>query len=111
AAARTGAVNASCSIVSERLADLRHDFRPEQLDRLHHLVVRQRADAELDQEAIVLEELVLVEDLLRHLRRTADEQRAMQPALRLELAPRRWRPAALLAELCHDGGEGRKSDI
>ena len=40
------------------------DLGAEELDRAHDLGVRQRADAELQQEAVVAEDLVLEEDLL-----------------------------------------------
>ena len=48
--------------LSEFLANGRSDFGAEQLDRAHHLVVRQRADAELHEESVVLEDLVLEQE-------------------------------------------------
>ena len=42
--------------------------------------VRHRAEAQLGEEALVAEQLVLEEDLLRHLLRVADEQRAARRA-------------------------------
>ena len=56
----------------------RRDLGAEQLDRAHDARVRQRADAELHEEAVVAEELVLEEDLLDDLLRAADEVRAAQ---------------------------------
>ena len=61
----------------------RRDLGAEQLDRAQHPVVRQRADRELDEEAVVAEELVLEEDLLDHLLRAADEVRAAQRGRRV----------------------------
>jgi hypothetical protein len=49
--------------------------------------VRKRADRELDQEPIVLEDLVLEEDLLDDLLRAADEVRAAQLARPIEVRP------------------------
>jgi hypothetical protein len=48
----------------------------EQLDGAHHLVVRNRADADLRHKALVAEKLVLEEDLLRNLLRASDQERA-----------------------------------
>src|SRR5690606_27741599 len=42
----------------------RRDLRPEQLDRAQHLVVRDGADTELREEALVAEQLVLEQDLV-----------------------------------------------
>ncbi len=47
---------------------------------MHQLVVGQGADAELEQEALVTEDLVLVEDLLHNLAGIADEVGAAQGA-------------------------------
>ncbi len=66
------------------------------------LGVRQRADAELDQEALVAEDLVLEEDLLDHLLGTADEARAVEVERRVELRARHRRPPALAPDLVHD---------
>jgi len=38
-------------------ADRRCDHRPEQLDRSHDLVVQDRADRELDQEPVMVDDL------------------------------------------------------
>ena len=62
----------------QRRAHLRRDLGPEQLDRPHHVGVRQRADAHLQQEPVVVEDLVLEQDLLDDLVRAADEVRAAQ---------------------------------
>jgi len=40
--------------------------RCQQLDRAHHLVVRDRADRDLEQEPVVLEDLVPEEDLVEY---------------------------------------------
>ena len=72
---------------AERLAHRGRDLRPEQLDRTHDARVRQRADAELHEEAAVPEDLVLEEDLLDHLLRAADEVRAALRPRRLERRP------------------------
>src|SRR5215212_8516665 len=77
------------------LSDRRRHLRPEQLDRAQQLVVRHRPDAELREEAIVAEDLVLLEDLLGHLLRAAHEQVPTRLPPSLELLPRQWRPAAL----------------
>src|SRR6185312_1910795 len=64
--------------------DQRRHLGPEQLDRAHHLGVREGADAELDQEALVAEEAVLVDDLRCHLLRVADEVGAARLAAGFE---------------------------
>src|SRR5688500_15952289 len=70
------------------------DLGAEQLDRAHYPVVGQRADADLGQEALVAEELVLEEDLLHALLGAPDEERAARRAPRLELGAAHRRPAA-----------------
>jgi len=60
--------------------------------------VRDRADAQLEQEALVAEELVLEEDLLDDVIRAADEARAPQRARGVERFPRQRRPTALAAD-------------
>src|SRR5436189_30724 len=49
--------------LAERGADRWRDLRPEQLDRAQRACVREVAEARLQQEAVVCEELVLEEDL------------------------------------------------
>ena len=51
------------------------DLGTEELDRAQDLVVRHRPDGDLEQEALVLEDLVLEEDLLDHLLGAAHEVR------------------------------------
>jgi hypothetical protein len=65
------------------------------------LVVRNGADAELHEEAVVAEDLVLPEDLLGDLLRRADEVRALQGGRRVELLAGHRRPAALAADAVH----------
>jgi hypothetical protein len=80
--------------------DGRH-ARAEELDGAHDPVVRHGADAELHQEAVVAEELVLEEDLLRHLLRAADEARAAQRPRGLEGGAGERRPALVrVLRLC-----------
>src|SRR5688500_3877802 len=70
----------------------------EELDRLHYLVVRQRADGKLQAEAVVAEPFVLQEDLVDHLLRGADEVGAVQGGAGVELLARLRRPPALFAD-------------
>ena len=77
--------------------------RAEELDRAQDLLVRHRADAQLEQEAVVPEELVLEEDLLDHLVRAADEVRAAQGR------GRRRSPAAASAASRARGRSGSSS--
>ena len=81
---RAGSARDGC----ERLAHRGRDLGAEELDRAHDVGVRERADAELDQEAVVAEDLVLEEDLLGDLLRAADEVRAAQRAGGVELLAR-----------------------
>ena len=83
----------------ELAAHGRRDLGAEQLDRAHDLRVRQRPDAELDEEAVVAEELVLEEDLLDDLLRAADEVRAAAA----------WPRRRSLARVC--GGQPRSRPI
>src|SRR3954464_10991655 len=108
----TGAASArrrarACGAAARHLGpDRRRHLRPEQLDRPHDARVRQRADAELDEEPLVPEDLVLEEDLLHDLLGVADEVRAAQGARGLELVAAHRRPAALAADPVHGGLEG-----
>jgi hypothetical protein len=63
--------------------------------------VRDRADAHLREEALVAEELVLEEDLLRDLLRAADDERAARAAEGVELRGRHRRPPALAPDPVH----------
>jgi hypothetical protein len=70
--------------------------------------MRQGADAELDEEALVAEDLVLEEDLLDHLLRAADKGRAAECPRRLELGPSGRRLAALAPDAGHRFGKRRE---
>lgn len=63
---------------SQRLANGR--VGSEQLDRAHDRCMCQRSDAQLGQEALMAEDLMLEQDFLDHLLRTANHQRATQRA-------------------------------
>ena len=82
------------------------DLGPEELDRAQRLLVRERADADLRQEAVVAEELVLEEDLLGNLLGASDGERAARRAELVELGPTDRRPAALAADGVHHRGVG-----
>jgi hypothetical protein len=79
----------------------------EQLDGAHHLVVRNRANADLRHKALVAEKLVLEEDLLRDLLRASDQECAVRRAPRLELLAAHRCPATLAADPVHHSGVGR----
>src|SRR3954454_18800743 len=66
-------------------ADDRRDLGAVELDRAHDARVRHRAHAELHEEAVVPEGLVLEENLLDHLLRAADEVRAVEAGAGVEL--------------------------
>jgi tellurite resistance protein TerC len=72
----SSALRARLASGRRRGPDGRSYHGPEQLDRAHRQGVRHRADGELEQEAVVSEELVLEEDLLGHLGRAPDEVRS-----------------------------------
>src|SRR5215207_2900298 len=80
----------------------------EQLDGAHHLLVRQRTDADLRHKALVAEELVLVEDFLYNLLRAADDERSARRATHLELPTAHRRPPALLTDPVHHRSVGGK---
>ena len=82
-----------CTRASARLRRLRaaagdllahggRDLGAVELDRVHDRVVRERADAELEQEAVVLEDRVLEQDLLDHLVGGADDVVALRASRR-----------------------------
>src|ERR1700761_1388314 len=75
-------------------ADEGGDLGAEELDRAHHVGVGEGADAELDQEAVVVEDPVLGEDLLGDLGGGADEVGALGAAGRFEGGAAHRRPAA-----------------
>src|SRR3712207_9012545 len=68
--------------------------------------MRDRADADLRHKALVAEELVLEEYLLRDLLRAADQERAAHRAPRLELLARQDGPATLATDPVHHRGVG-----
>ena len=70
-------------------------------------VVRHRPHAELQQAAVVAEDLVLEEDLLDHLLRAADEVRAAERRGRVVVRARHRRPATLAADAVHLRGHRR----
>ena len=65
----------------------RRDLGAEQLDRPHHVRVRDRADAHLPDVALIAEQLVLEQDLLGDLLGGPDGERAARRAQRLVLGP------------------------
>jgi len=81
-------------VAAELGPDERRDLGSEQLDRAQHARVRERADTELGEAAIVLEELVLEEDLLGDLLGAADEQRSPRAAERVVVLTLERRPAS-----------------
>ena len=64
--------------------------------------------AELDEEAVVAEELVLEEDLLDDLLGRADEVRAAKRCRGVVVGTRHRRPAALVADPVHRRGDVRE---
>src|SRR5690242_12998989 len=84
---------------SQRRQLIAHEAEP--LDRGEHLVMRHRAEARLHEEAIVTEQLVLEADLLDHFLNAADNECAAACAQRVEVLPRRRRPAALAPDRRH----------
>src|SRR4051812_43456738 len=68
-------------------------------------------DAELDQEAVVLEDLVLEEDLLDQLLRAADERCAVERARGLEVLALQRPPAALPTDPVHHQLLSGKRDV
>src|SRR5580692_1130844 len=63
---------------TDRAAHDRRDLGGEQLDHPGDFCKRQAADVDLRQEALVAEQLALIEDLVDDLLRAADENRAMR---------------------------------
>src|SRR6478752_7279894 len=63
----------TCFAAGDFSADRGGDDRAEEHDRAHDVVMGHGADADLKQEALVVEELVLVEDFLYRLLGTAGE--------------------------------------
>ena len=88
-----------------------HDRRhlcAQQFDRAHDPGMLDRADAQLQQQALVPEDFMLKEDLLDYLVGRAHEVSAAQGARRLELLARDGRPAAFAADLVHHDSKGRE---
>src|SRR5215204_3269737 len=98
----------AAGLARELLANSRGDLGAEHLDGAHHLLMRNRADADLRHEALVAEELVLKEDLLCDLLRVADHKRTTRLTPHLELLAAHWTPAALAADPVHHRGVGRE---
>src|ERR1700761_732423 len=92
-------------------ADEGGDLGAEELDRAHHVGVGEGADAELDEEAVVVEDRVLGEDLLGDLGGGADEVGAFGSAARFEGGAAHRRPASLAADPVHHPGEGREGEV
>jgi hypothetical protein len=88
--------------------DWRH-LRSKQFNRVHDVTVRHWADADLEEEALVTEDLVLKQDLFGDLLRAADDERAAQ---RVERAKFCCRARVLCSGVTsppaplHCGGEG-----
>jgi hypothetical protein len=89
------------------LADSGGDSGAEELDGAHDLVVGHRAYTELGEEALVAEDLVLVEDLVYGFLGAADGERAMWGTHLVELGAREGAPATLAAYAVHHESEGR----
>src|SRR3954452_16397996 len=89
AASRT---NSSADCSNHSFSDL-----GELLDRAQHLVVRQRAEAGLEEEAVVPEDLVLEEDLLDDLVDASDEKVSAARPPGVVIVARHRREAALAA--------------
>ena len=81
--------------------DGRRDLAAEELDRAEDPLVRDAADRELHEEAVVPEDLVLEEDLLDDLLGGADEVRPAQRGRGVVVRTRHRRPAALAADAVH----------
>ena len=73
--------------------------------------MRHGTDAELDQKAVVPEDLVLEEDLLDHLLRAADERGAVQGPRSVEVRPLHRAPAAFAADPVHHLLHARERDV
>ena len=64
------------SILPHRFSNRRRHHGSHQLDRVHDPLVRHRAERHLCEKAIMIEQLVLVQDLVDHFLRAADRQRS-----------------------------------
>ena len=79
------------SILGQCLSDQRRHFRAVEFDAAHDLRMRHRPDRHLQQEAIILEDAVMGDDLFGNGFRITDEQRTMLPARLIKMCPRRRR--------------------
>src|SRR5262249_47182768 len=79
-------------------ANRRGDDGSKELDRAHDFVVRHWADGHLREKAVVVKELVLVENLVDHLLRAAHDESAVRRAGGVELLAGRRRPTAFAAD-------------
>src|SRR5690554_3318922 len=95
----------------QRLVHRRLDDRAIELDGLHDLVMRQRADAQLQAKAVMFEPLVLHQDLVDDLLGRAHEIGALRRRAGIELGASGWRPAAFLADTAHSFAMGGKGDV
>ncbi len=89
----------------------RRDLGPEALDRAHDGAVVDLAGGHLREVALVAEELVLEQDLLRHLLRAPGGQRSARRAQRHVLLRRHRRPATLAADPAHHGHVVRREVV
>ena len=76
-------------------ANGRSNLGREQLDHAGDFRKRQAADVDLRLEALVAEQLPLIENLIDDLLRTADEQAAVRRGERLKIGPRDFAGAKL----------------
>src|SRR5690606_8487186 len=108
---RRGRRRSGASRRTERPAYRRGNFRTEELDRAQDVRVGHGTHGELQEEAVVAEQLVLEEDLVDDLGRAADEVRSAQPPLGVELRARGGRPATLAADPAHRLREGAPGEV
>src|ERR1700691_652075 len=102
AVARWDRVGVACRLAhGERGAHPWGYLRRKQLGRTQRLLVRQHADADVAEEAVVMEQLVVGQDLARHFLGGADEQVALWRAAGIELGTAHRRPATLATDAIH----------
>ena len=85
----------------------RSHLGPEELDGPQYILTRNGTHGELDQVAILPEDLVLVEDLLHDLLGVAQDQGAMKPRLGFQLPCGHGRPPSFPPDSVHGRQEGR----
>src|SRR6185437_848744 len=100
-----------CLDWTERFVDGGLHDGAEEFDRLHHLGVLDRADRELQAEAVVPEPFVLHQDLVDDLLRRTHEIGAVGARTRFEFGPAARAPATFAADAAHCGMMGRKGDV